>query len=112
MYTGVVERGSFRFRPGARSRTGAHNRLLPTWGHASDGSAKGKSTSLLLAQAMGQLRRERLLEYRTWKPTGYWAKNSTISYWARPPGPEDAQRLTWHQYALGLGLDPDSWNFS
>jgi hypothetical protein len=87
------------------------NQLLPTWGHASDGSAKGKSTSLLMAQAMGQLRREGLLEYRTWKPTGYWAKNSTISYWAHPPGPPDEARLTWNEYALDLNLDPASWTF-
>jgi hypothetical protein len=64
-----------------------------------------------MAQAMGQLRREGLLEYRTWKPTGYWAKNSTISYWAIPPGPPEDARLTWNQYALDLNLDPASWSF-
>lgn len=86
--------------------------LLPRWGHTSDRTARGKSTSLVLAQAMGQLRREELLEYRTWKPTGFWAKNSTISYWTRPPAPPDSERLTWHTHATQLGLDPSNWHFS
>jgi hypothetical protein len=85
--------------------------LLPRWGHASDRSATGKSTSLLLAQAMGQLRREGLLEYRTWRPTGFWSKNSTISYWATPPGPDDESRLAWQEYATENGIEPSEWEF-
>ncbi len=85
--------------------------LLPLYGHASQGPMKGLSTSLLLAMALSQLRSEGLLVYRTWRPTGYWKKNSKISYWATPPDPPEEDRLTWAGYAAELGLDPKDWDF-
>jgi hypothetical protein len=87
--------------------------LIPTYGHtAQKHRSPGRSASLMLAMAMSQLRREGLLEYRTWPPTGFWAKNSTISYWAKPPPPPDSERLTWKAFALDEGLDPMVWDLS
>lgn len=106
-----VEHGVVEHRFLLRSPATYFEVLLPRYGHTSLGPAKSMSTSLRIAMALSQLRHEGLLEYRTWKPTGFWAKNSTISYWAKPPAPPDDSRLTWAAYAESNGFDPRVWDF-
>jgi hypothetical protein len=40
--------------------------------------------------------------------TGYWAYNSSISYWALPPAPPVDHVLTYTDYATAIGLDPNA----
>lgn len=105
---GVIEHRYLTANPAVYFRD-----LLPAYGHVAAGtSARGQSVSLRLAHALAQLRREGLVVYRQWKPTGWWARSSSISSWALPPDPPDEYRVTWTAYAAANGLDPDVWDLT
>jgi hypothetical protein len=65
-----------------------------------------KSASAYLAQALGLLAASGEL-VRVYGPaTGTWSYNGRVTYWAAPPAPPTTSRLSWKQFALDNGLDP------
>ena len=103
----VVERRDMRRRPHMHLRF-----MLRTCEHAKTGAKPSQFTSLRPTMAMSQLRREGLLAYRTWKPTGWWVNNSCISWGAWPTGPPDDRQLSLASYSADVGLDPDDWDLT
>jgi hypothetical protein len=76
-----------------------HTRLNPI-------SSK-KSTSAYLAQGLGLLAADGELVRVYGTATGTWSYNGRVTYWAAPPAPPTTSRLSWKQFALDSGLDPD-----
>jgi hypothetical protein len=42
--------------------------------------------------------------------TGYWGYLSGVSYWTLLPQPSADERLTWMQFDMNEGLDPNAWS--
>lgn len=76
-----------------------HTRLNPI-------SSK-KSASAYLAQSLGLLAADEQLVRVYGTATGTWSYNGQVTYWAAPPAPPTTSRLSWKQFALENGLDPD-----
>jgi hypothetical protein len=82
--------------------------LIDDYGHTRAGP-KQYTASAFIGKAMGTLADRGEVLYRPGQATGYWAYNSGISYWALPPGPTDpSARLSYKDWAMGAGLDPNA----
>lgn len=99
---GIVE---WRFR-GVSARLFAE--LVEEHGHTRlNPIPSKKSTSAYLAQSLGLLAADGELVRVYGTATGTWSYNGQVTYWAVPPGPPTASRLSWKAYAAAEGLDPD-----
>lgn len=99
---GVVE---YRYQ---HLRPKLYEDLVAEFGHRAHGP-RNFSVSALMARALGQLRDEGLLSWQYAKATGFWSYNGSISYWAKVPAPSADDRITWEQFAVSNGLNPDLW---
>lgn len=80
---------------------------LATYGHTAIAKRKYTASSFI-AGVLGRLYSYGELSGELGAATGYWAYNSTISYWC-PAGAQPTKRITWADYAADHGIDPMSW---
>lgn len=99
---GVVEHRYSELRPRV------YEDLLRRYSHTRIERNKPYTTSVFVASALSWLLRHGDVVVTWADATGYWSYNGVISYWALPPGPAEADRLTWVEYATANGLDPDA----
>ena len=77
--------------------------LVERYGHTAVAAAKRYTVSSFLSGTLGRLskRGDVLLSWR--KPTGRWAYNPGISWWALPPTPPAEAEISWE--SLGRSMD-------
>ncbi len=98
---GVVEHRYGELRPQV------YQRLIADYSHTRIERNKPYTASVFIALALGRLADLGDVLYRVGPATGYWTYNEVISYWALPPGPEDADNpVTWERFCELNGLDP------
>lgn len=88
----------------------AYRAMIDRWGHTVQGPRR-YSVTAFLTRAWSQLAGEGVLSMQLGPATGLYRhnSNSTILYWALPPGP-DAQRIrTWAEFATDLSISPYDW---
>jgi len=75
--------------------------LREAYGHRILGPSLSRhfTVSAYLAKALGVLRDKGELAHMTYRATGLWSYNSSISYWAAPPpGPSKTETTTFEEY--------------
>lgn len=104
-----VEYGIVEYRFAATSPM-AYRALIERYGHVSVQPSK-YTASAFLSHALGQLSREGLVELSWTKGTGYWSYLTRVSAWslAGSGAAVNVPILNWADFALGNGLDPESW---
>jgi len=98
---GIVEDRYSRMRPEVYAT------LIADYGHTRQGP-KRYTASAFIAKALGTLFDRGDILWRSGPATGYWAYNGAISYWALPPRLKNEDRLTYRDWAIKAGLDPDA----
>ena len=101
-----VEYGIVEYRY-SKLRPSTYKRLIDDYGHTRQGPKK-YTASAFIASALSRLADLSELTFFVGPATGYWSYNSTISYWALAPGPEESARLTYQEFATQIGIDPQS----
>jgi len=98
---GVIEDRYSRLRPRV------YRDLIDRYGHRRSAHSR-YTASVFLDFALGRVRDrgELLLEFGA--ATGYWSYNGNIGYCALPPGPANGASLTYIEYALANGIDPNA----
>lgn len=88
----------------------AYSQMIGRWGHVIQGPRR-YSVTAYLTRAWSQLADEGLLARQLAPATGLYRhnRNTTILYWALPPGPEVQRIRTWADFAADLGIDPYAW---
>jgi hypothetical protein len=79
--------------------------MVARWGHTRQGPRRF-TVSAFLAATLGRLWSRGVVVGQERNATGYWAYNSSISYWVLPPAPPVDHVLTYIDYATDIGLDP------
>jgi hypothetical protein len=82
--------------------------LWRRFGHVATHGALKYTVTKYLAMLLGTLGRERSIARRRVPATGIWSYNTSISAvgpWRLKDGPV----LSWEQYAVQEGFDPESW---
>lgn len=105
----VVEYGILEYRY-ALAHPSEYGQLIDRYSHTALGPTK-YSASAFLARALGQLSREGTVVFRAVKATGRWSYNGDISGWCLPGTPAESsdEILSWGDFAVSNGLDPESW---
>lgn len=68
------------------------------------------SASSFLGGCLGRLAREGAISTRRHRTTtGYWSYLPEVTHAAGVPAPPDDHFLSWHNYAVDNGLDPNNW---
>ena len=102
MEYGIIE---YRY---ALAQPDTYAQIVDRYGHVAI-TPKRYTASSFIGAALGKLRRDGDLSYKTCTATGRWAYNSQISAWATNPAPTSPDVLTWVDFALERGFDPDVW---
>ena len=76
-------------------------------GHRILAPAKSTASSARFSIALSRLKREGRIGLQWEKGTGAWRYNDTISFWALEPVEIGMPTLTWEQYAIDAGRDPE-----
>jgi hypothetical protein len=85
-----------------------YGQLLRDYSHAAI-APKDYTASSFLAGALSRLSKDGVLGRIGGRATGYWRYLRGVSYWALLPEPPADERLTWKDFAISEGLDPDNW---
>lgn len=99
---GIVER---RYR---EAWPDAFAKVVERYGHSDRQHKRRYTASAYTAMILGALRdRGRVVSMgRPGPATGFWSYNSTVHYWALPPGPPTNTMLTYEQWTRAHGRDP------
>ena len=98
---GIVEHRYSQLRPKL------YTEMVGRWGHTRQGPRR-YTVSAFLGGTLGRLWSRGVVVGQERNATGYWAYNSSISYWALPPAPPVDHVLTYTDYATAIGLDPNA----
>ncbi|MCY3851387.1 MAG: hypothetical protein OXF75_11415 [Acidimicrobiaceae bacterium] len=86
--------------------------MVRRWGHTAQSRTK-YSASSFLGGCLGRLATEGVISTRRHRTTtGYWSYLPEVTHAARCPAPPEEHFLSWHDYAVGNGLDPFKWEFT
>lgn len=103
----LVEYGVVEHKFGTRHAK-EYARIIDTYGHKCLEQGLKYTASMFIAGVLGRLYSYGELTGEFGSATGYWAYNSTISYWC-PAGAHPTSTITWQVFAESQDLDPDSW---
>jgi hypothetical protein len=67
------------------------------------------TASSFLGAALGRMLRGGDLLHQDGQATGYWHYNHKIGYWTRSVADPSTEVLTWKEFAIAQGLDPEDW---
>jgi hypothetical protein len=88
----------------------AYREMIDRWGHVIQGPRR-YSVTAFLTRTWARLAADGLLAAQLGPATCLYQhnRNTTILYWALPPGPARQQIRTWADFAAGLGISPYDW---